>query len=232
MDFLLVAGSVFVLTYVPGVIARAWGVGRMRRTVRGKLILTYDDGPSPVSPTPLILEALRRHGVKATFFLLGSQALQAEAMCERLVAEGHDIGSHGFLHVHGWKHPFRAVVDLAHGIRIVSRWRRGRPIYRQPYGKSTLLTLLAAAHFKARAVWWTVDSGDTWERTPDSASILKRIERDQGGIVLMHDFPREAASERVQFTVDLTEKLLDLAAQRGWSVCTASEVLEMAAPPP
>jgi len=213
------------LTYVPGVVVRAWQVGRLRRAVRGRLLLTYDDGPSPISPTPQILELLRRHGAKATFFLLGAQAVKGEALCERLVAEGHDIGAHSFRHVHGWKHPLRAVSDLVQGLRTVARWRHGPAIYRQPYGKSTLWTLLAAAHFRARAVWWTVDSGDSWLSAPDRDSILRRVERDEGGVVLMHDFPREVTSDGVRFTLDLTEKLLELAARRGWKVSTVSEFL-------
>lgn len=213
------------LTYVPGVVVRALGVGSLRRAVRGRLLLTYDDGPSSISPTPQILELLRRHSAKATFFLLGAQAVKGEALCDRLVAEGHDIGAHGFRHVHGWKNPLRAVPDLVLGIRAVARWRQGLPIYRPSYGKSTLWTLLAAAHCRARAIWWTIDSGDSWSSAPDRDSILRKVEGDEGGVVLMHDFPRDATSEGVRFMLDLTEKLLELAARRGWIVCTISELL-------
>jgi peptidoglycan/xylan/chitin deacetylase (PgdA/CDA1 family) len=221
---IVIAVVILALTYVPGVVVRAWQVGRLRRAICGRLLLTYDDGPSPLSPTPQILEVLRRHGAKATFFLLGAQAVKGEALCERLVAEGHDIGAHGFRHVNGWEHPVRAVPDLVQGLRTVARWRQGLPIYRQPYGKSTLWTLLAAARWRARAVWWTVDSGDSWLSTPDCDSILRRVERDEGGVVLMHDFPREASSAGVRFTLELTEKLLELAVRRGWTVSTVSEL--------
>jgi peptidoglycan/xylan/chitin deacetylase (PgdA/CDA1 family) len=224
--FICIAGAaaVFSLTYVPGVLLRAWQVGRLRRACRGKLVLTYDDGPGPVSPTPQILEVLRRHGARATFFLLGARAVEAEAMCYRLVAEGHEIGAHSFHHLHAWKNPVRAVRDLGRGIHAVARWRQGRPVYRQPYGKSTLWTVLAAAGFGARPAWWTVDSGDTWPNVPDREAVVRRVEREQGGVVLMHDLPREANSERVQFTLDLTEQLLALAGRHGWPVCTFSEL--------
>jgi peptidoglycan/xylan/chitin deacetylase (PgdA/CDA1 family) len=223
-EVVLSAVILVIVTYLPGVLVRVWGVSSLRRAARGRLLLTYDDGPSPISPTPQILEVLRRYNAKATFFLLGTQVVKGRAMCDSLAAEGHEIGAHGFRHVHAWTNPLGAIPDLVRGIHAVAGWRQGAPFYRQSYGKSTLWTLLAAAHCRARAVWWTIDSGDSGLVAPDHDSILRRVEREEGGVVLMHDFPRDAASEGVRFTLDLTEKLLELAARRGWTVCTISEL--------
>src|SRR5690349_2067627 len=98
---------------------RSLGVLWLRNATRGRLLLTYDDGPSGISPTPQILGVLRRHGAKATFFLLGSQAIKDEALCSRLVAEGHEVGAHGFHHLHAWTDPVRAIPDLVRGLRTV-----------------------------------------------------------------------------------------------------------------
>ena len=55
--------------------------------------LTLDDGPD--ATTPLILDELRRHSARATFFLISSQIAGREATVQRIVREGHELGNHG-----------------------------------------------------------------------------------------------------------------------------------------
>ena len=57
------------------------------------LALTIDDGPDPLT-TPLILDLLLVHDVRATFFLLSDRILDNEALVQRIVDEGHEIGNH------------------------------------------------------------------------------------------------------------------------------------------
>jgi peptidoglycan/xylan/chitin deacetylase (PgdA/CDA1 family) len=212
------------LTLAPGLLFRAAGIARLRRLSRKKLLLTYDDGPSSPSPTPQILDLLDSRKARATFFLVGLRVDESPALCRRLAAAGHDLGSHGYSHRHGWLDPLRAITDLGAGVRAVAPYRRERAIYRQPYGKSTLWTLLAGLRLGAVAVWWTLDSCDSRDALPDIESVLQQVEREEGGVVLMHDYPREATSPGGRFTLELTARLLDLAARRGWRVCTASEL--------
>ncbi|MTV47844.1 polysaccharide deacetylase family protein [Heliobacillus mobilis] len=58
--------------------------------------LTFDDGPSEV--TPAILETLAQHNVKATFFVTGNETPFGKEMYRRIVREGHAIGNHTFSH--------------------------------------------------------------------------------------------------------------------------------------
>lgn len=55
--------------------------------------LTIDDAPSP-EVTPGFLEVLRRHGVKATFFVIGSRAEQYPELVETIRADGHELANH------------------------------------------------------------------------------------------------------------------------------------------
>lgn len=64
-------------------------------TERRHAALTIDDGPDPEA-TPLILDVLAKHGVKATFFLLGEKAEAHPELVEMIVAAGHEIGNHGW----------------------------------------------------------------------------------------------------------------------------------------
>jgi peptidoglycan-N-acetylglucosamine deacetylase len=57
------------------------------------LALTVDDGPDPGS-TPSILRELRKHGARATFFLISGRASNRERLVEKMVAEGHELGNH------------------------------------------------------------------------------------------------------------------------------------------
>ncbi len=69
----------------------------------GCLALTYDDGPEPVL-TRRVAEVLARHGVRATFFLLGRRAEAAPAVADALLDAGHELGCRSYEHLNAWKH--------------------------------------------------------------------------------------------------------------------------------
>jgi peptidoglycan/xylan/chitin deacetylase (PgdA/CDA1 family) len=64
-----------------------------------RLTLSFDNGPEP-EVTPAVLDALRRRGVRTTFFVLGHKLLDPvrRALAERARDEGHWIGNHTFSH--------------------------------------------------------------------------------------------------------------------------------------
>ncbi|GAB3809298.1 polysaccharide deacetylase family protein [Micromonospora zhanjiangensis] len=61
------------------------------------IALTFDDGPDP-RWTPAVLDVLRKHGAHATFFVLGARVNEHPELARRILAEGHEIGSHTFTH--------------------------------------------------------------------------------------------------------------------------------------
>jgi peptidoglycan-N-acetylglucosamine deacetylase len=68
-----------------------------RRYLRRRVVaLTFDDGPSRW--TPAVLDALREHDARATFFVLGAAAAAHAPVLQRAVAEGHELGNHLFSH--------------------------------------------------------------------------------------------------------------------------------------
>ncbi|MEV6331779.1 glycosyltransferase [Streptomyces sp. NPDC051909] len=79
----------------------------------GKTALTYDGGPSP-EWTPQLLDVLAARQVKATFFLTGSAAAAHPDLVRRIVAEGHEIGSHTYSDVElGQVSGSRAALELS-----------------------------------------------------------------------------------------------------------------------
>ena len=63
-----------------------------------RAFLTFDDGPS--SNTQPILDILKEKGIKATFFVLGSNVEKAPETVKRIYEEGHFIANHGYSHVY------------------------------------------------------------------------------------------------------------------------------------
>lgn len=217
------------LVYVSPHIVRGGTVRRLERWCagRGVVALTYDDGPS-VGLTARVLDVLGARGVKATFFLLGMRAERATSVADRVVAEGHDVGCHTHHHLNAWKvAPWRARRDVIKGYETLSRWVGADGMFRPPYGKMTIFTARELRGRGARVGWWTVDSGDTWERLPSAKSAVERVRLAGGGVALLHDFDREGADapERAMFVLEVTEGLLDLAEREGWRVLTLGEVL-------
>jgi peptidoglycan-N-acetylglucosamine deacetylase len=62
-----------------------------------RIALTFDDGPD-ARTTPRILDSLREHDLKATFFVLGRQVKKRPGVLRRIVKEGHTIGNHTYNH--------------------------------------------------------------------------------------------------------------------------------------
>ena len=64
---------------------------------QGTVALTFDDGPHP-EWTPRVLEVLREHDVRATFFVLGTAVSDQPDLVRQIVDEGHEIGIHTLTH--------------------------------------------------------------------------------------------------------------------------------------
>ncbi|MCM1086818.1 MAG: polysaccharide deacetylase family protein, partial [Muribaculaceae bacterium] len=64
-----------------------------------KVYLTFDDGPS--SNTGRILDILAEYDVKATFFVVGKEEEEYQALYNRIVEEGHTLGMHSYSHKYG-----------------------------------------------------------------------------------------------------------------------------------
>jgi len=87
-----------LLAWVPGWMVRvaAWISPRIlwRVETQASLVaVTFDDGPDPTY-TPQVLDLLKQHHARATFFLVGERARRYPELVARIRAEGHEIGNH------------------------------------------------------------------------------------------------------------------------------------------
>ncbi|QHF96953.1 oligosaccharide deacetylase [Streptomyces sp. NHF165] len=153
-----------------------------------RIALTFDDGPHPVH-TPAVLDVLRRHGVKATFFVVGQCAQEYPHLVKKIAADGHLVGNHS------WSHPQldklsvqRVEEELGGTSRLLYRLLGAPPsLARAPYGAWDRASLRICARLGMEPVGWSVDTTD-WSR-PGAATIRSRVisGADAGAIVLSHD---------------------------------------------
>jgi peptidoglycan-N-acetylglucosamine deacetylase len=180
----------------------------------GHAALTFDDGPVPAS-TPAFLDALDRHGWRATFFMLGEEVRRAPGLAAEVAAAGHEVAVHGDDHRSLLRREPLATLDGLRRAREVVAEATGTPPrwFRPPYGVLTGAALLGAARLGLRPVLWTAWGRD-WLATATPASILADLGagRLDGGTLLLHDY---AASGSWRETLAALAPLADLLAARG-----------------
>lgn len=154
----------------------------------GEIYLSFDDGPDPVH-TPPLLDLMKAHGVKATFFLIGDQVQRHPELVQRIVDEGHAIGNHSMTHPRMPKLSARAqLADIAAADGVLRRFNgRPRQLFRPPNGRATLATIFNSLMRRRPLVLWSIDSKD-YELNADQ--VVARLEQTRlrgGDILLFHD---------------------------------------------
>jgi peptidoglycan/xylan/chitin deacetylase (PgdA/CDA1 family) len=229
---ILAVGVVAMASYfvVPWVYCR-WSRRSLQRLTmkRDYIVLTLDDGPGR-QLTMAVLDLLAATGSKATFFLLGRNIRGNEDLVRRIHAQGHEIGSHSYNHLHAWKvAPWRSVSDIRRGFQAIDEalgTRGGRYPFRPPYGKLNLVTLLYLLARRIPIAYWTIDSGDTWSGRPDKGRAANLSRTAGGGVVLAHDFDRSVEEDVYQFVLDALQSTLSTAQECGLQLSTFSELFE------
>ena len=196
---------------------------------RKAIVLTYDDGPGE-ELTARMLDLLGARQVKATFFALGGNVRLRPALAARIVAEGHDLGSHTHNHSNAWKTlPWTAAIDVDNGVKAINQAGGRGTFFRAPFGKLTLASLVHGALAGLDYAWWTIDSRDSWARR-DIADVEREITAKGGGVLLMHDFDHYAKApaqpSHAEHVLDLTRRIIDLAQQRGFKIMPLSVLLK------
>lgn len=210
------------------ILIKAYQISRLRRRCKAEraIVLTYDDGPGS-RLTATLLDILHERNARATFFLIGRKVDERRGVIARIIHDGHRLGSHSYRHLHAWKHdPIRVFLDINRGINSVRSVAECR-LFRAPYGKLTLGSLLQAWMQGCVQSWWTIDSTDTWDPPKAIDQVIERVRREGGGVVLMHDMDRSGMPGREQYVLDMTRALLDLAQRENFRICRFEEVLKV-----
>lgn len=164
------------------------------------VVLTFDDGPHP-DYTPRILDILDRHGVPATFFLVGAHVEKYPDIAKEIVARGHEVGNHTWSHVNVPTTPTPELYEEIIRTSLIILDTTGvYPEYiRPPRGMYDGRFRRIADLLGARVVLWTLSSMD-WQEGRSAESIVRRVVSlvRPGDILLFHDsgalIGREGAS--------------------------------------
>ena len=229
-ESILAVGVLAILLYFGVPWTYGWWHRRVLRRLAVKhrrVVLTLDDGPGR-QLTTVVLQLLADKGAKATFFLLGRNIRENRDLVQRIRAQGHEIGSHSYDHLHAWKvAPWRSLSDIRRGFRAIDDalgTRAGRYPFRPPYGKLNLMTLLYLLARRIPIVYWTIDSGDTWSVRPDHNLAAHLSRATGGGVVLAHDFDREAGEEVHQYVFNALRSIVDMAQEHGLRLSTVAQL--------
>ncbi len=166
---------------------------------RRAISLTFDDGPDPEN-TPRVLDALARHGAKATFFLVGKRALASPEIVRRIAREGHALGHHSFHHADPERTSARVLAaESERTAGLIEAITGTRPtLFRPPHGKLSVAKLACSWWQRQTIVLWNVDPKDFAERTAEATLARLRAQPfAPGDIVLLHD-----TNERAPAVVD------------------------------
>jgi cellulose synthase/poly-beta-1,6-N-acetylglucosamine synthase-like glycosyltransferase/peptidoglycan/xylan/chitin deacetylase (PgdA/CDA1 family)/spore germination protein YaaH len=192
--------------------------------------LTFDDGPDP-EWTPAILDILKAEGLKATFFVVGSEAERYPDLVRRIVAEGHEIGNHSFTHPNLAESPETLVrLELNANQRLIeSLVGKSMTLFRPPYNadsRPSRLDELEAIRIAQSLGYMTVlENVDPRDWQAESANdLLERVKtaRPSGNIILFHD----AGGDR-SATVEALPAVIAYLRERGDHIVPVSELLDI-----
>ena len=173
------------------------------------IALTFDDGPHS-SLTPALLKILRSWSVKATFFMLGQNAVKNSNIVKDIYFDGHTLANHTHSHKNLKKTSYsKGVAEIEKGFGEISAATGSMaPFFRFPYGNHTsaLRNYLKANNIAE--FFWSVDTLD-W-KYKNSKSLLQyalnQTRKVNRGIILFHDIQPQTVQMMPEYLRQLTQE--------------------------
>jgi peptidoglycan/xylan/chitin deacetylase (PgdA/CDA1 family) len=215
-------------------IKAANGIFRVQ-TDRPIVALTFDDGPDPRF-TPAVLDLLRRHQARATFFLIGQNALAHPDLVARELDGGHEIGNHTF------DHPdlellasYQVDEEIERGADAIRDAGAPRPtLFRPPRGLTDEVVGVLADAERYRTIFWELTLEHYADHMPVDEAVARLLERVvPGTIILAHDggLPNRIdphGQDRTR-TIEALPALLEGLDRKGYRIVDVSELLRVGA---
>ncbi|WP_019535845.1 polysaccharide deacetylase [Paenibacillus ginsengihumi] len=195
-----------------------------RSPERPTVYLTFDDGPSKL--TPAVLDILKEEGVKATFFVLGKQVEAYPEVAGRIVSEGHAIGNHSYNHVYQelysdfgayWEQLQKTERAISEATGAVT------PLVRAPGGTHGNFDPFYHYYLEQAGYTvhdWNIDSGDARQAGVPARDIVQTVAAGpfrHEMVVLLHDSAGHAA------TVKALPDIIRLFKERGYEFAPLDE---------
>ncbi len=177
----------------------------------GEVVLTFDDGPIG-HYTPMVLDALRAHCAKATFLLVGRMAKARPDLVQRMIADGHTIGTHTYSHVFlnlpkvNQETLAREVLGGIAALRdVVGPEGKIAPFFRFTGLNHSPATDAFVARHGLISLSADFPADDWLKRTPEQVKevALQRLAAKGSGIILLHDIQQRTAAMFPDFLREL-----------------------------
>jgi peptidoglycan-N-acetylglucosamine deacetylase len=188
-------------------------------TRRRYAVLTFDDGPYPVT-TPALLAELHRLGVPADFFFIGRNAIEQPAIAARAAAAGMEIGNHTLSHPQMTSLVFAAQLEeIADGASALRRIT-GREVrlFRPPHGNYDAATLEAAHAAGQTFALWDVEPGDWRPVTSTFVANFVVTHAKSPAVILLHD--------GTEPTIEALPRIVAAYRAAGYEFVTLSELMK------
>jgi len=180
------------------------------------ITLSFDNGPDP-DVTPLVLDTLKRHELRSTFFVLGDKLRDRRKLSERAHAEGHWIGNHTYNHLVPLGMSAERGIAASEIVRteaLIGDLAHERRFFR-PFGgggllDQRLLNREALAHLQREAytcVLWNVIPEDWAHPEGWVERALELCFAQEHALIVLHDLPTGAMKQ--------LDRFLGLAKDRG-----------------
>ena len=199
------------------------------------VFLTFDDGPIP-DVTPWVIQELKKHNAKATFFCIGENIKKHPEIFRSLISEGHSIGNHTYNHLNGWKtNDSEYIKNVILSEAEANKWNEkstnnnlspvappdGRAgsakedhqsLFRPPYGRITSKQSKTLQKRGYKIIMWDILSADYNTSISEEKclqNVLKSI--SPGSIVVFHDSFKAESN-----LIYALPKVLDFISKKGW----------------
>ena len=167
----------------PRLLRPLWGKVVWRKDPSKKVIyLTFDDGPVP-EVTPLVLDLLDEHNIKATFFCVGENVQKHPDTFAQVMSRGHKVGNHTFNHLKGFSVKDEEYYDnIDKAAELIDS-----KLFRPPYGRITGKQMKKLRD-RYTIIMWDVITHD-YNKSLSPETIMRTIKRysRNGSLVVFHD---------------------------------------------
>jgi len=187
-------------------------------TSEKKLAISFDAAWG-ADRTERLLEILKKHNVKTTFFLTGIWVQEYPEMVKKIAAAGHEIGNHSSTHPHcAALSPKEIAKEIQETEEMIYNLTGKRTrLFRPPFGEYNNKVIKTAESLGYQVVQWSVDSLDWMDIGKEQ--IIERVlkQAHPGAIVLFHN--------NAKYTPDALPVILEHLQEQGYKIVPISELL-------
>ena len=200
-------------------------IGSNNQTSDKIVYLTFDDGPDE-KYTAKLLDLLKKHNIKATFFVVASFARNNPQIIDRMKKENHCIGLHSFEHKNAlFQSRGYTKYDFEESIKIMNDLGVNFKFYRPPWGHCNIFTSREIKKHNLKKVLWDVMAQDWQGNTTVEAITDKLLLRSkENSIICLHDGRGE--NEAPSRTIKALQKAIPIWKINGYKFATMEDYYE------